>query len=194
MSETTPSREATKTRLIEAAIEEFGERGIDATSVEQLCERAGFTRGAFYSNFQTKDDLCIAVLEYNREQILQQLAVAFSAEPEGDLDWALNVALPGFFESLNPTMNARLTMLEIRLRATRVPELQQRLKDFESETKPKMEAILTELAESLGAHFSLALGDLISVAEAIYLHQLLEGDDDRLLKATVSALVTTGRA
>ena len=50
-------------RLVEAAITQFAARGIDATSVEQLCDAAGFTRGAFYSNFASKDDLCTAIIE-----------------------------------------------------------------------------------------------------------------------------------
>ncbi len=70
MSETTRRREVTRHRLVEAAIDEFAIRGLDATSVEQLCEAAGFTRGAFYSNFATKDDLCVAIMEYHRDQVL----------------------------------------------------------------------------------------------------------------------------
>lgn len=190
MTETTPRREATRTRLIEAAIDEFAERGIDATSVEQLCERADFTRGAFYSNFATKDDLCIAILELHRSRMLSALTDAFQLPADADLAWALQDALPMFFRSMNPTPNSRLTMLEIRLRATRVPELRQRLRDFEADTRPMLTGILTRILEGLGAKFRLELDDLVDIAEAIYLHQLLEvTDDDRLLKATITALV-----
>ena len=190
MTETTPRREATRSRLIEAAIDEFAERGIDATSVEQLCERAGFSRGAFYSNFATKDDLCIAILEQDRAVILEALAEAFQLPEAANLEWALEEALPVFFRSLNPTVNWRLTMLEIRLRATRVPELRERLKAFEAATRPQMVEVLTQLSSGLGATFRLDVSQIIDVAEAIYLHQLLEleGDDD-LLKATIAALV-----
>lgn len=53
----TRSREATRGRLLDAAAEVFAEVGLGAASVEAVCERAGFTRGAFYSNFATKDEL-----------------------------------------------------------------------------------------------------------------------------------------
>ncbi|MBS1673758.1 MAG: TetR/AcrR family transcriptional regulator [Actinobacteria bacterium] len=53
----TRSRENTRARLLEAAALVFAEEGLDGASVEAVCERAGFTRGAFYSNFESKDQL-----------------------------------------------------------------------------------------------------------------------------------------
>lgn len=53
----TRSRENTRARLLEAAEQLFAEVGLDGASVEAVCERAGFTRGAFYSNFESKDEL-----------------------------------------------------------------------------------------------------------------------------------------
>jgi AcrR family transcriptional regulator len=55
-------REQTRARLLDAAHEVFSEVGMDAASVEAICERAGFTRGAFYSNFETKDELFLALV------------------------------------------------------------------------------------------------------------------------------------
>ena len=49
------------TRVQRAAPEVFAEVGMDAASVEMICERAGFTRGAFYSNFASMDELLVAV-------------------------------------------------------------------------------------------------------------------------------------
>jgi AcrR family transcriptional regulator len=53
----TRSRENTRARLLEAAAQVFAEVGLDGASVEAVCDRAGFTRGAFYSNFDSKDEL-----------------------------------------------------------------------------------------------------------------------------------------
>lgn len=57
------SREHTRERLIEAAFEVFAEIGLKAASVEQITERAGFTRGAFYSNFESKVELFFAIAD-----------------------------------------------------------------------------------------------------------------------------------
>ena len=62
-SRTRPTREETIARLFAAAAEVFEERGVAAASVEQIAAAAGFTRGAFYSNFETKDDLVLAMIE-----------------------------------------------------------------------------------------------------------------------------------
>ena len=51
------SRESTRARLLDAAAEVFAEVGLGEASVERICERAGFTRGAFYSNFASKDEM-----------------------------------------------------------------------------------------------------------------------------------------
>lgn len=53
----TRRRENTRARLLDAAAQVFAEAGLEGASVEAICERAGFTRGAFYSNFESKDEL-----------------------------------------------------------------------------------------------------------------------------------------
>jgi AcrR family transcriptional regulator len=57
------SREHTRERLIDAAFEVFAEVGLNAASIEQITERAGFTRGAFYSNFESKVELFFAIAD-----------------------------------------------------------------------------------------------------------------------------------
>lgn len=62
-------RRQTRERLLEAAYEVFAETGVHAVSVEMITERAGFTRGAFYSNFDTKEELFFALAE--REMLVR---------------------------------------------------------------------------------------------------------------------------
>ena len=56
-------RAETVERLLDAALETFAEIGFAAASVEDICRRGGFTRGAFYSSFRTKDELFAALFE-----------------------------------------------------------------------------------------------------------------------------------
>jgi AcrR family transcriptional regulator len=65
---TRPTRDATRERLFEAAARVFEARGIGAASVEAIAAAAGFTRGAFYSNFASKDELIVAMLEDHVER------------------------------------------------------------------------------------------------------------------------------
>ena len=57
------SQARTRQLLIEAAAEVFSERGFHRASVEAIAERAGFTRGAFYSNFASKEELFAELLQ-----------------------------------------------------------------------------------------------------------------------------------
>lgn len=57
------TKEATRAALIAAAYEEFGERGLDA-SLDDICARAGVTRGAFYVHFEDRDGLITAVMRH----------------------------------------------------------------------------------------------------------------------------------
>lgn len=53
----------TREALIEAALAEFGDRGLDVPSLDAICARAGYTRGAFYVHFQDREALLEAVME-----------------------------------------------------------------------------------------------------------------------------------
>jgi AcrR family transcriptional regulator len=69
---TRPTRDDTRDRLFEAAARVFEEQGIGSASIETLAAAAGFTRGAFYSNFKSKDELIIAMLEDHVEQTIRR--------------------------------------------------------------------------------------------------------------------------
>lgn len=107
-TETVPSarRQATRQRLLDAASDVFAERGFHGASVEDICERAGFTRGAFYSNFSSKDDLVIelstrqmaqvveritraAASPAPAEQVLRDVLAALTDEPRRHEQWLL---------------------------------------------------------------------------------------------------------
>ncbi|MGP4014841.1 TetR/AcrR family transcriptional regulator [Saccharopolyspora sp. 5N708] len=56
-------RQQTRTLLLAAAAELFADRGVNGTSVEQIAERAGYSRGAFYGNFTDKHELVVELLK-----------------------------------------------------------------------------------------------------------------------------------
>jgi AcrR family transcriptional regulator len=74
------SQDATRERLIKAAEEVIVRAGFEAASVERITEAAGFSRGAFYSNFRTKDELFVAVLNKIRREIAGKLEEIFRRE------------------------------------------------------------------------------------------------------------------
>jgi AcrR family transcriptional regulator len=69
---TRPTRDDTRDKLFEAAARMFEEQGIGGASIEAIAAAAGFTRGAFYSNFKSKDELIIAMLEDHVKQSIRR--------------------------------------------------------------------------------------------------------------------------
>jgi len=68
---TRPTRDDTREKLFEAAARVFEEQGIGGASIEAITAAAGFSRGAFYSNFDSKDELIIAMME---DHVAQSIA------------------------------------------------------------------------------------------------------------------------
>ncbi|MFG2848403.1 TetR/AcrR family transcriptional regulator [Kitasatospora sp. NPDC048296] len=72
----------TRARLLTAASELFLTVGFGRTSIEDVCAAAGYTRGAFYSNFAGKEDLLLALFDDQaaaRMAELEKLAAACEA-------------------------------------------------------------------------------------------------------------------
>ncbi|WP_159010329.1 TetR/AcrR family transcriptional regulator [Bradyrhizobium sp. S69] len=69
---TRPTRDDTRDKLFEAAARVFEEQGIGGVSIEAIAAAAGFSRGAFYSNFKSKDELIIAMIEDHVERSIRR--------------------------------------------------------------------------------------------------------------------------
>ncbi len=79
-------KELTRRLLIDAAAAVFARRGFDAASLDEVAEAAGFTKGAVYSNFRSKTDLIMALIE---RRVAEQLDTATRALAGHTLDDAL---------------------------------------------------------------------------------------------------------
>ncbi|MET7308993.1 TetR/AcrR family transcriptional regulator [Streptomyces sp. NPDC005571] len=75
----TKRRPRTRAALLQAALEAFAAQGFHATSIEQICERAGYTRGAFYSNFSSKEELLFALFDAHSERVISRLTAPVDA-------------------------------------------------------------------------------------------------------------------
>jgi AcrR family transcriptional regulator len=69
----------TRSALLEAAARVFAERGFAGASVEAITAEAGFSRGAFYSNFATKEELFAELLQERVYTIYRGMADATAA-------------------------------------------------------------------------------------------------------------------
>ena len=57
------AKQQTRAAIVQAALELFAEQGLDVPSLDAICDRAGYTRGAFYVHFKTREDILVAVMD-----------------------------------------------------------------------------------------------------------------------------------
>ncbi|WP_022964553.1 TetR/AcrR family transcriptional regulator [Halopseudomonas pelagia] len=114
-------QEQTRVRLIEAADRMFAEGGINAASLRSLCERAGFSQGAFYSNFASKEDLLLSVLERHIQQEVALMQGLVSSSDRDDLDEALD-RLAHRLAEIARDPHWSLLSIELQLHARRDPQ------------------------------------------------------------------------
>jgi len=72
----------TREKLLTVAREMFLSDGYAATSLDKVAEAAGYSKGAVYSNFDGKDELCLAVLDAIHAEQLDGIIEAFSEETD----------------------------------------------------------------------------------------------------------------
>ena len=81
----TRRRARTRANLLDAAFAVFAAKGFGRVSIEEVCDAAGYSRGAFYSNFASLDELFFALYQERADLIAQQVAEAL-ADGGPDLD------------------------------------------------------------------------------------------------------------
>jgi AcrR family transcriptional regulator len=82
----------TRERLLEAAERVFLRRGLQGSSVEEISAEAGYTRGAFYSNFKSKDELFVELLQarvYRQYAEMAEQAQEQPGTPRERLRWGI---------------------------------------------------------------------------------------------------------
>ncbi|MBI2912554.1 MAG: helix-turn-helix transcriptional regulator [Chloroflexi bacterium] len=88
-------REETRQRLMEAALSVFARHGYDRATVDEIVGEAGFSKGAFYVHFESKEDLFWAMLEERLAR--QQEAFRQTLDPGAPLSDNVRTVLRGIF-------------------------------------------------------------------------------------------------
>jgi AcrR family transcriptional regulator len=75
-------QQRTREEIVAAADQLFVEKGFHATSVDQIAQAAGYTKGAVYSNFDAKEDLFFAVYERRAEAGVREVERLVAETPD----------------------------------------------------------------------------------------------------------------
>lgn len=108
----------TENKIIQAALELFVRNGYHGTSINQITQKIGLTKGALYSHFSSKGELLLRIIEEFDCQYIEKLIKAVN-DHEGDALEKLNCAInfSSKFALENPDLCVFLTFLTMELKA-----------------------------------------------------------------------------
>jgi AcrR family transcriptional regulator len=138
-------KEQTRRQLLEAALALVAEKGFANASVTEIAERAGVTTGAIYSNFRSKEELLLQLVDLRmHDAIPDPAAPPAAAEPaaarvEHLVDSALAAAR---FVDTAESRQLLLVQIELFLRALRDPRLRREIQAQEREVARQLGAVL----------------------------------------------------
>jgi AcrR family transcriptional regulator len=143
--------------LLEAALRVFAERGYRDSSVDEIADRAGYSKGALYWHFSSKDDLFFALLEERIDRPWREsIELLESAPPEHDM---APEASRRFAEILRGQREMLLLDHEYWSQAVRDPKLRARYARRQAKLRAALAKAITARLEHLGA------GSVDAVAE-----------------------------
>lgn len=168
-------RRETQVRLQDAATAVFSELGLQGASVEAICARAGFSRGAFYSNFSSKEQLFLALLEREFGRRAEDVAgKALELEPliaehGGRLTPAQAASyIARFFGPSDDATAWFVLEAEFLLLAMRDPELAPGHEAFMNGFYATITPVVERVLAAAGRRFSLPTHRAIPVLSGVY--------------------------
>jgi AcrR family transcriptional regulator len=148
------SRERTRELVLKAAAGVFRRRGYHGSSVEEVAERAGFSRGAVYSNFSNKDDLFLAVYDREVERRTTRLLEAVGGGSE-DLADRIGAGADVYSVLLGEDPAWSALVIEFVAHASRYPPLRRELAGRSLKLRARIAEGLDALAEQLGLRWPI---------------------------------------
>ncbi len=194
----TARRAQTQERLMAAAARVFAERGVIGASVEEICEAAGFTRGAFYSNFADKNALVLALIRQSTKTQYaaaeQAIAQAKAAPGQPDAADLVSSVLADFDEAGHSSRETVLTERELLLYAARQPALRAPYLAFVEESDRQLAELIADALAYAGLDFRVPFAEGMALLTATYQHQrthaLFGVDADQQLMHTLLMAIT----
>ncbi|MBN0043836.1 helix-turn-helix transcriptional regulator [Streptomyces actuosus] len=193
----TRRRLRTRANLLDAAFTVFAARGFGRVSIEEVCEAAGYSRGAFYSNFASLDELFFALYRQRADLIAEQVAGALAVDGP-DLD--VTASVDRVTEVLLLDVDWLLVKTDFLVHAARAPEVARTLLGHRDRLRRAIADRLarlaghTELPAVLGGADGAAHA-VVAAYDGVTTQLLLDKDVEHArawLKQLLTALLTDG--
>ncbi|GAB2947941.1 TetR/AcrR family transcriptional regulator [Micromonospora polyrhachis] len=154
-------REVTVERLLDAALSTFAELGFQAARVEDICSRGGFTRGAFYSSFRTKDELLAALFEREMTARMAQLEEQLTGVEEEDDPVA--AAVERGLATYRQDRAWAIVYLEYALYASRHPEAVAALRRHMRRVLDRLTSLIENVVRRTGVTLTIPAAQLARI-------------------------------
>jgi AcrR family transcriptional regulator len=158
----TKRRAETKARLLGAAFDVFAARGFGQTRIDDVCAAAGYTRGAFYSNYTTLEELFFDLYDERAALIATQVTEALTAPP---LDAPVELIIERTVATLLLDRDWLLVKTDFLLHAARNPTLARRLAGHRDQLRQAVQDRLNSVRGQLA--LPSAIPDVASAARSV---------------------------
>jgi AcrR family transcriptional regulator len=181
-----PQERAAVTRdlLLSAAEHVLARVGYENAQVEEIAEAAGFSKGALYAHFKSKEELFLALYAAKMASHQTSLGHALDSAPtrEDKID-----AFRSFYLDLSKDRDWALLVLEVKLFMRRHPEVRGRLRQIDEQVGDGIEGALTRLFGNSARAAGEALGGIFC---ALVLEAALEPDvlPERKMRAILGTI------
>lgn len=192
-------RAQTRADLLASAASIFAQRGFHGASVDEIAEAAGYTKGAVYSNFSSKEQLFLSLIDQHLEEAVDAIdEILSAADPEE------RASLIAERQEVMQAFDPEWTLLETEfvLYAARNEQVRERLAERQAEVR-------RTLAERIKRHFAdfgVDVGNraedfarvIVALGDGLSLQQLVERDVDvrtlfvQMLEVTARGVASEG--
>ena len=150
---------------MESAATVAARRGIERASLDEVAERAGFTKGAVYANFSNKEELFLAMLDAHFEARLEELDRIVSTE--ADPDTQAREAAEGLMRMLDAQPEHHRLFFEFAVHAARNEDFREQLVARYRSLRERLADLLAERVERLGIDPVVPPADVAAMAFAM---------------------------
>lgn len=187
-------RERTRNLLLDAAKDVFAKKGFEGASLDEIADAAGYTRGAIYKHFDSKEELFLAVNKRFNEGFLAEFVETMDpSTPIEDLDLASLAKRWHAMQSSDPhdfALGVEFNLFVLRHPETLTTVAKQRL-----ELAQMIADFMDEQAARLGEIFhmdSLTMARLaLACGDGLQLAAFLDPDQEDLYEPFLALLVST---
>ena len=188
-------QEGTRRSLLGAASRLFCKRGLEGTSIDEISEAAGYTKGAFYANFKSKEELFLVMLDEKFSHELERLDRSLAGTEDADQE--ARTAAAEFIHFASDDDWPRL-YFQFAAHAARNEEFRQELATRQRAMRDRLVTVYSRWIKDHDADPPLPLADIAAMtyfmADGFLVDRLIEPGLDEDLYATMLSVFFRGLA